>query len=53
MGADRSPVFLIVVTDSCCVGLAPIDGDLVGHAMPAYGLDEKTLSSPLIPLLGE
>jgi hypothetical protein len=50
---DRGAVFLIVVTDSRRVGLAPVNGDLFGHAVSAYGLGEKTFGSPLVPLLGE
>src|SRR5688572_18324302 len=50
---DRGAVFLMVVTDSRCVGLAPVDGERGGDAVPADGLGEKPCGSPLVPLLGE
>jgi hypothetical protein len=50
---DRGAVSLIVDPKSRCVGLAPVDGDRGGDAVPAYCLGEKTFGSPLVPRLGE
>jgi hypothetical protein len=50
---DRRAVHLVVSPNGSGIGLTAIDGDRLGHAVPADGFGEKTLRGWLVPVLGE
>jgi hypothetical protein len=43
----------VIRPDGGRIGLTPIDGDGLGHAMAADGLGQEAQGRPLVPLLGE
>ena len=50
---DRGAVVLVVACDRRLIGHAPIDGDLLWHAMAADRLGEEALGGLLIAFLCE
>ena len=50
---DRGVVCLIVALDGGFIGRTPVDGDLLGHAVPAKRFGQEALGGLLIPLLRE
>jgi hypothetical protein len=50
---DCRPVFCVVTANSRSVGLTPINGNLLGHVMPADRLGEKAFGRLLVALLGQ
>src|SRR5919199_4324317 len=50
---DCRAVLRIVPPDGGGIGLAPVDGDRLRHAMAADGLGEEARSRPLVALLRE
>ena len=50
---DGRAMLLVIAPDGRRIGLTPVNGDLFGHAVPADGLGQKALGSPLVPLLGQ
>jgi hypothetical protein len=49
---DQRPVLLVVVLDGRCIGRTPVDRDLLGHAVAANRLLQKSSGSFLIPRRG-
>jgi hypothetical protein len=47
---DRGPVLRIIASDGSRIGLAAIDGDLLGHPMTTDGLGQEARGGPLVPL---
>ena len=50
---DRRAVLGIVALDGRFIGRAPVNGDLLRHAVAADRLGQKALGGPLVALLGE
>ena len=48
---DRGPVLLVVGPDGRGMGLAPVDGDVFGDAVPADRLGQETRGRLLVALL--